>query len=76
MMAEFSRIAREFNRMCGYYNKPPCEGCPMQVHGIDKDICRCKLLDNPQLYEERILNWAEKHQIVYPTWGEWFLTTC
>ena len=71
-MAEFSKIAHDFLRMCGYYNAPPCQGCPMGIYGIDLDTCRARLLDNPEKYEMKITQWAKEHpEPNYPTWIEW-----
>lgn len=71
-MAEFSKIAHDFLRMCDYYKNPPCQSCPMEIYGIDLDTCRARLLDNPEKYEMRIIQWAKEHpEPNYPTWAEW-----
>ena len=71
-MAEFKDIAREFNRMCHFYDTPPCEGCPMGFHTINRSDCMSRLFYNPEKYEERVIKWAEKHpEPKYPTWTEW-----
>ena len=71
-MAEFREIAHGFNRMCNSYSNPPCEGCPMEIYGIDLDTCRARLIDNPDKYEERILKWIKEHPSpIYPTWWEY-----
>lgn len=71
-MAEFKDIALGFNRMCNFYNVPPCEGCPMGFHTIDRSDCMSRLFCNPEKYEERVIKWVEKHpEPKYPTWAEW-----
>lgn len=70
-MAEFKDIVQGFNRMCDSYNTPPCEGCPMDIHSIDRSDCMSRLFAKPDKYEGRVLKWIEKHPApVYPTWLE------
>ena len=73
-MAEFKDIAQGFNRMCSFYDTPPCEGCPMGFHTIDRSDCMSRLFCNPEKYEERIIKWSEKHpEPKYPTWAEYLV---
>lgn len=70
-MAEFSYVVRNFNRMCSFYDNPPCKGCPMGICGINTDICKSRLFDSPETYENRIIKWAKEHPNVYPSWYDY-----
>ena len=74
-MAEFTKVAHEWVRMCkAYSDAGDCMKCPMVTNPIcgymsddngasDKEISKA---------EADIMSWAAEHpEPVYPTWEEW-----
>lgn len=68
-MAEFSEVSREYIRMCESFFET-CEGCP--INTCSGNVCRDRVLKNPEKYEDTIMKWAAEHP-VYPTWEEWLI---
>lgn len=69
-MAEFVEIMNIKRRMDNYY-KDCADGCPLSLTNF------CSLSENALTTEDLkeaekiMLEWAEEHPIVYPTWVEW-----
>lgn len=51
-MAEFVEVMRQWERLCATQNR--CFECPM-YH------CRSRAMQNPDDFEESIMDWAAKH---------------
>ena len=70
-MAEFTEVIRQQRRMCKAYAR--CEGCPVRwIVNPNKCVCYDLAFENPAMFEERVMKWAEEHpESVYPTWEEW-----
>ena len=75
-MAEFQEVMKQFDRMCSHYQRE--HECPMgcTMSGVNISQCRKIAFECPDSVERTVMSWAAEHQVVYPTWGEWFLTTC
>ena len=80
-MAEFKQVMNDWYRMCKkYFNGEEwiCDKeCPMYPYSVcSKPTAMYPAplefdAETVSLYEEIIEAWAEKHIVVYPTWGEW-----
>lgn len=63
-MAEFTKITKEYSRMCDSFNIDYCRNCP--INSVRGNGCSCKdwtfILD-PETSEKVILNWAKKNPV-------------
>ena len=72
-MAEFSEIARQYNRMCESYKNTGCVDCPMRSLGSLglKKLCKDAAFFTPDTFVHVVEKWAEEHpEPQYPTWRE------
>ena len=75
IVAEFTKVAHEWVRMCkAYSDAGDCIKCPM----VTNPICGCMSDDNGASDKEiskaeaDIMSWAAEHlEPQYPTWMEW-----
>ena len=71
-MAEFQEVMKQWRRFCKSHNH--CGECVFDGKGICGEA---HLSDVPYAnIELRIMEWAAEHpEPVYPTWGEYFIST-
>lgn len=70
-MAEFVEIMNIKRRMDNYYGDCSC-GCPLYVSNFCSWSEESLTAEDYKEAERIMLEWAEEHPIVYPTWGEYF----
>lgn len=69
----FQEVMRQLNRMCSYYPNCADSDCPLfgECGNIGSHSSNAKQV---MRIEERVMAWAAKHPVVYPTWGEWLIS--
>lgn len=81
-MAEFQEVMRQYDRMCEATprcDEVECSDCVLfdQDFGKNGSCLPEILLEDPKLFEHRIMAWAAEHpEPVYPTWKEWLEEQC
>ena len=69
-MAEFTKIMRQWKRMCRAYQK--CDKCPLVNLECYNRPPACWNYHSDGVIENIIMAWAaENPEPVYPTWREW-----
>ena len=79
-MAEYQKVMKQHMRMCRYYREKnnTCNGCQIYEEDLEA-ICigaPCVYIEkNLERVEKVVMEWAEEHKVIYPTWTEYFRET-
>ena len=62
-MTEFMEVAREKKRMCAYYHKRDCYGCPLNDEEGNCGILNVRYSEDEAIkcIEETVMEWAKEH---------------